>query len=234
MFSYWEQQSFADYQHILIGAGIVGLSTAIELKGKYPLTAVPRHPDPLARGRHRVPGRAALPRPRALGRRGGAGGSARARRAQARRLPAGRHPAHRVALRRAGHGRGRSGETRPGRGVMSAPQASGASRKASTAAARTGDSRHVVVRGARDDGQRVPARRPVLALPAGVALAATEQLQTSTAWLGGNMSASAAANIIGTLIPRTSSRKSKSLAIDCAHLLEESREVLRPGRDPRI
>jgi len=40
MFSYWEQQSFADYQHIVIGAGIVGLSTAIELKGKYPKASV--------------------------------------------------------------------------------------------------------------------------------------------------------------------------------------------------
>lgn len=36
MFSYWEQQSFFDYQHIVIGAGIVGLSTAIELKEKHP------------------------------------------------------------------------------------------------------------------------------------------------------------------------------------------------------
>ncbi|MBS1688798.1 MAG: FAD-binding oxidoreductase [Bacteroidetes bacterium] len=40
MFSYWEQQSFADYQHIVIGAGIVGLSTAIELKEKYPKASV--------------------------------------------------------------------------------------------------------------------------------------------------------------------------------------------------
>lgn len=40
MFSYWEQQSFADYQHIVIGAGVVGLSTAIELKGKYPKASV--------------------------------------------------------------------------------------------------------------------------------------------------------------------------------------------------
>ncbi|MGN6567706.1 MAG: NAD(P)/FAD-dependent oxidoreductase [Flavipsychrobacter sp.] len=36
MFSYWEQQSFFDYQHIVVGAGIVGLSTAIELKEKHP------------------------------------------------------------------------------------------------------------------------------------------------------------------------------------------------------
>jgi glycine/D-amino acid oxidase-like deaminating enzyme len=40
MFSYWEQQSFFDYQHIVIGAGIVGLSTAIELKEKYPHASV--------------------------------------------------------------------------------------------------------------------------------------------------------------------------------------------------
>jgi len=40
MFSYWEQQSFADYQHIAVGAGIVGLSTAIELKQKYPKASV--------------------------------------------------------------------------------------------------------------------------------------------------------------------------------------------------
>lgn len=36
MLSYWEQQSFIRYDHIVIGAGIVGLSTAIELKHKYP------------------------------------------------------------------------------------------------------------------------------------------------------------------------------------------------------
>lgn len=36
MLSYWEQQSFIRYDHIVIGAGIVGLSTAIELKDKYP------------------------------------------------------------------------------------------------------------------------------------------------------------------------------------------------------
>lgn len=40
MFSYWEQQSFFDYQHIVIGAGIVGLSTAIELKEKHPHASV--------------------------------------------------------------------------------------------------------------------------------------------------------------------------------------------------
>lgn len=35
MFSYWEQESFTRYDHIVIGAGIVGLNTAIELKGRY-------------------------------------------------------------------------------------------------------------------------------------------------------------------------------------------------------
>ena len=36
MFSYWEQQSFTNYQHIVIGAGIVGMSVAIELRKKFP------------------------------------------------------------------------------------------------------------------------------------------------------------------------------------------------------
>src|SRR2546430_267727 len=36
MFSYWEQKSFSNYERIVIGAGIVGLSVAIELKDKYP------------------------------------------------------------------------------------------------------------------------------------------------------------------------------------------------------
>ncbi|OSZ81863.1 FAD-dependent oxidoreductase [Chitinophagaceae bacterium IBVUCB1] len=40
MLSYWEQQSFVSYHHIVIGAGIVGLSTAIELKQKYPKQSV--------------------------------------------------------------------------------------------------------------------------------------------------------------------------------------------------
>jgi glycine/D-amino acid oxidase-like deaminating enzyme len=35
MLSYWEQQSFLTYNHIVVGAGIVGLSTAIELKEKF-------------------------------------------------------------------------------------------------------------------------------------------------------------------------------------------------------
>lgn len=36
MFSYWERQSFFKYNHIVIGSGITGLSTAIELKAAYP------------------------------------------------------------------------------------------------------------------------------------------------------------------------------------------------------
>lgn len=40
MLSYWEQQSFIKYDHIVVGAGIVGLSTAIELKEKYPVQSV--------------------------------------------------------------------------------------------------------------------------------------------------------------------------------------------------
>ncbi|MCF8451498.1 MAG: FAD-binding oxidoreductase [Taibaiella sp.] len=36
MFSYWEQECFTHYDHIIVGAGIVGLSLAIELAGKYP------------------------------------------------------------------------------------------------------------------------------------------------------------------------------------------------------
>ncbi|RYE23303.1 MAG: FAD-binding oxidoreductase [Sphingobacteriales bacterium] len=36
MLSYWEQQSFVTYNHVVVGSGIVGLSTAIELKDKYP------------------------------------------------------------------------------------------------------------------------------------------------------------------------------------------------------
>ncbi len=36
MFSYWEQQSFLRYDHIVVGAGIVGLHAAIELKERYP------------------------------------------------------------------------------------------------------------------------------------------------------------------------------------------------------
>lgn len=36
MFSYWEQQSLLHYHHIVVGSGIVGLSTAIELKERFP------------------------------------------------------------------------------------------------------------------------------------------------------------------------------------------------------
>ena len=36
MFSYWEQQSFTYYDHIVIGAGIVGMSVALELRAKFP------------------------------------------------------------------------------------------------------------------------------------------------------------------------------------------------------
>lgn len=36
MLSYWEQESFITYDHIIIGAGIVGLSASIELALRYP------------------------------------------------------------------------------------------------------------------------------------------------------------------------------------------------------
>jgi gamma-glutamylputrescine oxidase len=36
MFSFWEKQSFTTYDHIIIGAGIVGMSVAIELRKKFP------------------------------------------------------------------------------------------------------------------------------------------------------------------------------------------------------
>lgn len=36
MFSYWERESFFHYGHIVVGAGITGLSTAIELRRLYP------------------------------------------------------------------------------------------------------------------------------------------------------------------------------------------------------
>ncbi|MES2701420.1 MAG: FAD-dependent oxidoreductase [Bacteroidota bacterium] len=35
MFSYWEQQSFSHYDHIVVGSGIVGLCVAIELKQRF-------------------------------------------------------------------------------------------------------------------------------------------------------------------------------------------------------
>ena len=40
MFSYWEKESFLRYHHIVIGAGITGLSTAIELKDRNPEKSV--------------------------------------------------------------------------------------------------------------------------------------------------------------------------------------------------
>ncbi|ELR69112.1 Oxidoreductase [Fulvivirga imtechensis AK7] len=40
MLSFWENQSFIEYDHIIIGSGIVGLSTAISIKEKQPDTSV--------------------------------------------------------------------------------------------------------------------------------------------------------------------------------------------------
>ncbi len=40
MFSYWEQESFSYYNHIVVGAGIVGLSLAIELRERFPASRV--------------------------------------------------------------------------------------------------------------------------------------------------------------------------------------------------
>ncbi len=40
MLSYWEQQSFLHYNHIVAGAGITGLSAAIEIKTKQPQARV--------------------------------------------------------------------------------------------------------------------------------------------------------------------------------------------------
>ena len=36
MLSYWEQQSFTSYHHIIIGSGLTGLSAAIEIHQRYP------------------------------------------------------------------------------------------------------------------------------------------------------------------------------------------------------
>ncbi len=36
MLSYWEQQSFSHYNHVIIGSGITGLSHAVELKDRFP------------------------------------------------------------------------------------------------------------------------------------------------------------------------------------------------------
>ncbi len=40
MLSYWESQSFLNYHYIIIGSGITGLSTAIELREKFPTRPV--------------------------------------------------------------------------------------------------------------------------------------------------------------------------------------------------
>ncbi|MEO6135087.1 MAG: FAD-dependent oxidoreductase [Ginsengibacter sp.] len=40
MFSYWEKESFLHYHHVVVGAGITGLSTAIELKENDPEKSV--------------------------------------------------------------------------------------------------------------------------------------------------------------------------------------------------
>lgn len=40
MLSYWESQSFLQYHYIIVGSGITGLSTAIELKEKFPSRSV--------------------------------------------------------------------------------------------------------------------------------------------------------------------------------------------------
>jgi len=40
MLSFWERQSFTSFDHIIIGGGIVGLSTAVSIKEKYPNQSV--------------------------------------------------------------------------------------------------------------------------------------------------------------------------------------------------
>lgn len=40
MLSYWEQQSFINYEFIIIGAGLVGMNTAFELREKHPLSRI--------------------------------------------------------------------------------------------------------------------------------------------------------------------------------------------------
>lgn len=40
MLSYWEQQSLLEYDYIIVGAGITGLSTAIELREQHPKASV--------------------------------------------------------------------------------------------------------------------------------------------------------------------------------------------------
>jgi L-2-hydroxyglutarate oxidase LhgO len=40
MLSFWEQQSFLKYDYIIVGSGIVGLSTAITLRENHPNASV--------------------------------------------------------------------------------------------------------------------------------------------------------------------------------------------------
>jgi glycine/D-amino acid oxidase-like deaminating enzyme len=40
MISYWEQQNLIEYDHIIVGAGIVGLSTALELRQRFPKSKI--------------------------------------------------------------------------------------------------------------------------------------------------------------------------------------------------
>lgn len=40
MFSYWEQKHFANYDNLIIGAGLAGLFTAINLKRKFPTESI--------------------------------------------------------------------------------------------------------------------------------------------------------------------------------------------------
>jgi gamma-glutamylputrescine oxidase len=40
MFSYWEKASFYRYDHVVVGAGIVGLSHALELRDRFPATRI--------------------------------------------------------------------------------------------------------------------------------------------------------------------------------------------------
>ena len=40
MLSYWEQKNYLDYDLVVVGAGIVGLSTAIRYKEKFPQRSV--------------------------------------------------------------------------------------------------------------------------------------------------------------------------------------------------
>lgn len=40
MLSYWERESFLSYDHIVIGGGIVGMSTALSLRQRYPAASI--------------------------------------------------------------------------------------------------------------------------------------------------------------------------------------------------